>query len=163
MIRNGQLNRIAFYECFVLPNAPMADAEYRARYSIETVPIWINHFYEPLRRDDAGEPEFIEMVVSTSSMTCNEWVCARVFAYFVELLFFNRLLHLPMVILGSALGADYSRVFARFAEADVREFPVMARVRRIFEDDAGSMLRGGPQFVAAPEFLTSTGRPTSMH
>jgi tRNA A37 methylthiotransferase MiaB len=153
VIRNGQLNRIAFYECFLLPNAPMANAEYRVRYAVETVPIRINHFHEPIGRDDAGEPEFMDMVISTSSMTRDDWVRARTFAYFVELLFFDRVLHLPIVILGSALGADFSRVLASFAEADARELPVINSVRQMFEEHAGSMLRGGPQYVAAPEFL----------
>ena len=87
VIRNGQLNRVAFYECSVLPNAPMARLEYREAFEIETVPVKLVHAHEPLDRGDGDEPEFLEMVISTSTMKREDWIRARVFAYFVDLLF----------------------------------------------------------------------------
>ena len=87
----GQLNRIAFYECSILPNATMAQPDYRAEFALETVPVRIIHAHEPLEHVRDRIPEYLDIVVSTSTMTREDWVQARIFADFVELLFFNRL------------------------------------------------------------------------
>jgi radical SAM superfamily enzyme YgiQ (UPF0313 family) len=153
VIRNGQLNRMAFYECSVLPNAPMAKPDYRKSFQIETVPIRIVHAHEPLVNAYTEYPEFIDIVVSTSTMSREEWIRARVFADFVELLFFDRLLHVPFVLLGIGLGLGYRQLFEQFMDADTSAFPVTAATAGIFEDHARSMLAGGPQYIPSEEWL----------
>jgi len=153
VIRNGQLNRVAFYECFVLPNAPMARPGYREKFKIETVPIKMMDFHESIGRNDREVSEFIEMVVSTSSMGREDWVRARVFAYFVDLLFYDRLLHVPFVLLPAGPGLDYRQIFEAFMRADASELPVIASMYQIFETQARAMLLGGPQYIPSTEWL----------
>jgi radical SAM superfamily enzyme YgiQ (UPF0313 family) len=153
VIRNGQLNRVAFYECSVLPNAPMARPEYRATYELETVPIRIIHAHEPLAHTDAGEPEFIDIVVSSSTMTREAWVRARMFAYLAEFLLYNRVLHVPLAVLGAAANLDYRATFEAFLDADPSEFPVTAGMRDVLERHTRALQRGEPQYVASTEFL----------
>jgi tRNA A37 methylthiotransferase MiaB len=154
VIRNGQFNRIAFYECSVLPNAPMAAPTYRESFQIETVPIRLVHAHEPLINTYSPHPEFIDIVVSTASMSCEEWVRARVFAYFAELLFFDRLLHVPLVLLGIGLGLQYVQLFEAFLDADPSDFPLTAATTQIFEKHVRSMLKGGPQYIPSEEWLS---------
>jgi radical SAM superfamily enzyme YgiQ (UPF0313 family) len=153
VIRKGQLNRVAFYECSVLPNAPMAQPEYRQTFNIETVPVKLVHAHEPLDRNHDGEPESIDIVVSTSSMSREDWVRARVFAYFVELLFYDRILHVPLLVMGAASGFDYKHAFEAFMEADAIKFPLAASIHQTFEAHVRSMLGGGPQYVPSVEWL----------
>jgi hypothetical protein len=153
VIRNGQRNRVAFYECSVLPNAPMATPEYRKAFKIETFPVRLVHVHQPVECDESEEQEAIDMVVSTSSMGREDWVRARVFAYFVELLFFDRVLHVPLILLETEPAFDYRRVIEAFLDADPLQFPILAATRRLFEDHVRSMLAGGPQYIASPEWL----------
>jgi hypothetical protein len=131
----------------------MARPEYREKFKIETVPIMMMDFHESLGRNDREVAEFIEMVVSTSSMGREDWVRARVFAYFVELLFYDRLLHVPFVVLQTVPGLDYRQMFEAFMQADALELPVIASTRQIFEGHARSMLQGGPQYIPSTEWL----------
>ena len=153
VIRSGQINRVAFYECYVLPNAAMSQPEYRAQFKLETVPIRMTHFHEPLDRNIGEEPEFIDMVTSTSTMDRTDWVRARVLAYLVELLFYDRLLHVPIVLLGAAIGLDYRQMFEAFAEAGDSRFPIIASTRRILESHARAMMEGGSPYIASREWL----------
>jgi radical SAM superfamily enzyme YgiQ (UPF0313 family) len=152
VIRNGQLNRIAFYECAVLPNAPMAQPDYRAAFRIETVPVRIVHAHEPLANTNNGSPEFIDIVVSTASMNREDWIRTRVFADFVELLFFDRLLHVPLTLLGLGQGLAFRSMIEAFTQAEA-DFPLTTATRQIFERHARAMLTGDPQYIPSQEWL----------
>lgn len=153
VIRNGQLNRVVFYECSVLPNAAMAQPDYRKTFGIETVPTQIVAAHEPLDRNDGQEPEFIDIVVSTASMDRTDWVRARVFAYFVDLLFYDRVLHVPLVLLNAGWSLSLRQVFEGFMNADPTEFPVAAATSRAFSDHAWSISAGRPQYIPSAEWL----------
>jgi radical SAM superfamily enzyme YgiQ (UPF0313 family) len=153
VIRNGQLNQVAFYECSVLPNAPMAQSDYRKAFGIETVPTQIVAAHERLDHNDGQEPEFIDIVVSTASMARADWVRARTFAYVVDLLFYGRLLHVPLVLVGLGLGLGLRRVFEEFMDADPTEFPVTAAMSKAFGDQARSISAGRPQYIPSTEWL----------
>src|SRR5262249_40101803 len=90
---------------------------------------------------------------STSSMSREDWVRARVFAYFVELLLYDRVLHVPLAVLGAGMGLDYRRIMEAFIDADASELPVTAATCRTFERHVRSLLDGGPQYVPSSEWL----------
>jgi tRNA A37 methylthiotransferase MiaB len=154
VIRNGQLNRVAFYDCTILPNAPMAEPGYREAHGLETIPVPLIHAHQPLdrfREDEA--PETIDVVVSTRMLDREEWVRAVVFANLVELLFFDRLLHLVMVILSEGYGLSYRRMIEAFLDAEESAFPTVASAVRRLEEHAKNIQRGGTPQMAAPEWL----------
>lgn len=151
VIAGGQINRVAFYECSVLPNAPMADPDYRAAFAIETVPVRIVHAHEPMRDTADAMPEAINIVVSTSALPREDWVRARVFAHLVELLYFDRVLHVPLTVLASVL--DLRQVFDSFLCAPAAEFPISAWLRGRFEAHARDLQQGGPQYMDGSEWL----------
>ncbi|HEY3968724.1 MAG TPA: radical SAM protein [Planctomycetaceae bacterium] len=154
IIRTGQHNRIAFYECSVLPNAPMAQPDYRLRYGLETTPVRLVEVYDPLIPIDGDNtPEFIDLVVASKAMSREEWVRARVLADFAELLFFDRMLQIVMLALGEGRGWDYRRMLEAFIDADDSEFPLMSTTRCIFEARARAVLQGEPQFIPSQEWL----------
>jgi radical SAM superfamily enzyme YgiQ (UPF0313 family) len=153
VIRNGQFNRVAFYECFVLPNAPMAQPEYLREFAIETVPIRMAQSHMPLDRAGDEVADTIDMVVATSTLTREDWVRARVFAHLAELLFYDRLLHVPMLLLGSGHDVSYRLMLEAFANAAPAAYPVTAEVVAALERHARAMLRGGAQYVPSTEWL----------
>jgi len=154
VIRNGQLNRVAFYECSVLPNAPMADRGYLSNYDIATVPVPLVHAHEPLERGaDEAVGEFLDVVVSTRTMSREDWVRTRTFAHLVALLLVDRVLHVPLVLLGIGYGIPFRTMFEAFLDAVAGALPTIAAVRDIFENHARALQRGGSQYLAAPQWL----------
>jgi radical SAM superfamily enzyme YgiQ (UPF0313 family) len=66
LVENSDIEAIYIYSCAVLPNAPMADPQYRATHKIETVssPIYLAHSQAGVRTD---VEEYEHLVVSTST------------------------------------------------------------------------------------------------
>jgi len=162
VIGNGQLNRIAFYECSVLPNAPMARPDYRKAFGVETIPVRLVHAHKPMTSGEHEVDEFIDIVVTTAAMSRDDWVRARVYAHVAELVFFDRLLHVPLTILGCAFGLDFRRMFEAFIDAAPEEFPVVAATCRAFTEHARALQCGAPQYVASTKWL-SLWWPVDQH
>jgi radical SAM superfamily enzyme YgiQ (UPF0313 family) len=154
VIRDGQLNRVVIYECTMLPNAAMAESGYRTEHGLETVPVRIVHAHEPLGRARSDEvPETIDVVVATRAMGRDDWVRARTFAALVELLFFDRLLHVPMVLLGEGFGLGYRRMIEAFLDATPSAHPTVAATVHHFRSHSRDVQGGAPLYVPAPEWL----------
>jgi len=162
VISNGQTNRVVFYECSVLPNAPMADEDYRSRFGIDTVPTRMISAHEPLDRADGHTEEFIDIVVSTGSMSREDWVRARTFAHLTELLFFDRLLHVPLVLLNYGWGVSVRALVEGVMDADPAELPVAAEVAANCRRQSRSVAAGGPQYIPSAEWL-SLWWPADQH
>jgi len=154
IIAEGQHNRLAIYNCGLLPNADMGDPGYQAEHGIESVRMPIVHEYESRERTARVEvKEYLEVVVATSAMTCAEWVRARAFASAVELLHMDRVLQIPLVVLAAHYGIGYRAAIEALLAADGAEHPVCARLRTILVDNAVAIQRGEPEFVASEEYL----------
>jgi hypothetical protein len=132
----------------------MAQAEYRRQYELDTVPVRLVEVYDPLIPLDGDDtPELIDIVVGSRAMSRDDWVRARIFADFAELLFFDRFLHVVLLALGEGRGWDYRRMIEAFVDADAVDFPLVAKTREIFETRARSILQGEPQFIPSQEWL----------
>lgn len=154
VIENGQHNRIAFYNCSVLPNAEMGDPTYQRRYAMEYVPVQIIHEHESLDNSDRQEvTEFLNIVVATASMTRDDWVRAKSFAWMVELLHFNRVLQIVFVTLANSYPLDYRALIEAFLDADAEEFPVFSEINEIFVRKARDIQAGNPEYIPSTELL----------
>jgi hypothetical protein len=131
----------------------MAHPDYRKTFGLETVPIRIVAAHAPLDQIGGQDPEFIDIVVSTASMDRSDWIRARVFAYVVDLLLYDRILHVPLVLLSAGSRLGLRRVFEGFMDADSARFPVTAAVSRTFADHARAISAGGPQYIPSTEWL----------
>ncbi len=82
------VERIQVYAATVLPNAPMAQPEYRERYQLRTR---VAPLGEPLSPELGIAEERVEVVVSTSTMSEAEHVQGKLFVAFVRALELHRL------------------------------------------------------------------------
>lgn len=154
LLKHGQHNRIAFYNCSVLPNAEMADPDYRAANGIATAPVEIIHEYEELEQTRQKPiKEYLDNVVYTGSMPPEEWVRAKVFTWMVDMLHFNRLFQSVFVLLAEAYGVTYRELFETITECDGRFYPVVASVRDRFAEYARRNQAGEPEYVPSEEYL----------
>ncbi|MGV3526201.1 MAG: B12-binding domain-containing radical SAM protein [Candidatus Sericytochromatia bacterium] len=157
MIAQGQHHEMRQYNVFVLPNAELADPAYRARYAIETVDLPYVPDHTPVGPPPAGIQEIEQMVVATSTMTRADWARMRRYAWISQVVYFSRLLHLPLLLLHLLAGLDFKSLFLAFAEDPLPpKCPNWQAVRSFLAQRTESMLAGGPDYCAGRD--PETGR-----
>lgn len=155
VITQGQHQEIRFWNVYVLPNAEMAAPEYRAEHALETVFSVHASPFVPVRKPVAGVPEIQEMIVATRTMSREDWVGMRVAAWLSQILYFGKLLQLPLLILQQETGltpADFLRAFM-FAPLPPGA-GLLAYLRQYLFQHARAMLEGHAEYVAAPDIET---------
>ncbi len=154
LIDQGQHNRIAFYNCSVLPNAEMGSPRYQAEYGIEYVPVAIIREHQGLdQREREEAPEYLNIVVSTNTMSREDWVRTRTFAWFTDLLHFNRILQVVLVVLHETCQISYRHLIEAVMEADPERYPTCGMLAALFSDHARSIQQGNPEFIPSREYL----------
>ncbi|TMJ02014.1 MAG: radical SAM protein [Alphaproteobacteria bacterium] len=154
VIDRGQHNRVAFYNCSVLPNAEMGDAAYQQRHGIEYVPVPIVHEHEGLDRRDRDEAtEYLNTIVATRTMDRADWVRTRVFAWAVDCLHFNRVLQVAAIAMRRLCGLRYRALYQAILDADAERYPVCAGLAAIFTAQALRIQRGEPEYIPSSEWL----------
>jgi tRNA A37 methylthiotransferase MiaB len=151
LIANGQHNRIRFNNLSILPNAEMSEAGYRAKYGLQTVESTLIALPgQKTAGDDVDEVQ--ELVVATSTMPSLAWRRARVFAWLTTLLYFDRLLQIPLVLTRQEFGIGLRAVIEGAIENRQR-FPVLGKVVGFFEEQAASIQQGGVEYPYSSEWL----------
>ncbi|MEQ8396077.1 radical SAM protein [Thalassobaculum sp.] len=153
LIENGQHNRIQFNNLSILPNAEMADPEYRARHGTETVRSRIINIHGVRTNLEDDVPEFQELVVATSTMPPYDWRRTRIFCWTVALLHFDKLFQIPIALANALGGVGYREVFEAFMDVDAGKYPILASIQAFFEDEARSIQGGGNEYHFAEEWL----------
>ena len=153
LLESGQHNRIQFNNCAILPNAEMGDPEYLARFQIETVETEIVNIHgcRELLEDDV--PEMQDLVVSTYSLSREDWRRSRAVAWMTALLHFDKILQIPIILLREGAGVRFREIFERFMQVDGKIYPQLASIRDFFIDEAAKIQAGGTEYILAPEWL----------
>lgn len=143
IINNGQHNRIQINNLSLLPNAEMSQLDYRTRYSFDTIFIPIVNKHGKKIINSKVPMEFQEMVISTNSMTRDEWKEAQTFGYLISLLYFNKVMQIPLFV---SLKQDFS-YFIPFMEHLLEkakttsvDFPMLAYVVNYFRSHLDRMI-----------------------
>lgn len=151
LISRGQYHALQFFCADILPNAPMADPAFRAKYRIETVSVPSLCFHTPVREDPDGIIEYQQMVVSTSSMSRDEWVKIRMLSWMVELLFYKPgTVRIPLLLLHTLGGISIRPLLEAFLLPEPG-LPTLDWVRRMFENKARGVLESQPEFFPGLE------------
>jgi radical SAM superfamily enzyme YgiQ (UPF0313 family) len=149
VVADGQHNHVQFHNCSVLPNAEMGDPEYIARWGLETVAQPLRSLHAPVDEDHDVE-EYLDTVIATAAMPRPDWVRAKVFAWLADLLYFDRTLQIPMLLVAQQHGVDTRAVIEAVMDAGAAEHPVVARVARSMTAHALAIQAGGVEYVPAP-------------
>jgi hypothetical protein len=139
---HGQHNNVQFRNCYLLPNAEMAAPAYREKYGLKVVSQELREAHLLVGEVDEI-PEFMDIVISTNTMDRESWVRAKMFAWLSDALYFDRLMQLPMLLLGSEAGIPLRRLIELFAAADPATAPVIARLVAQLRDKAVAIQNGG--------------------
>lgn len=140
VMQHGQYLKIMFHDAALLPNAEMAQPEYRARYGIESTEVVI-----PFHRADET-PELLEIVVAHHSLSRADWRRVHVFAWLCLFLFYtDKLLQQVLIVLQHWLKCSYRELIELFSEGDLSDCPLLAELRRLLQHTAMQQQKGYPQ------------------
>ncbi|MEZ0367947.1 MAG: radical SAM protein, partial [Candidatus Sericytochromatia bacterium] len=146
VIGQGQHHLVRFYNVSLLPNAEMAQPEYRELHGLETVELL---FVEPLTSTRVDLPETQEVVIATKTLPKDQWRRVRVLAWWAELVYFNRkLLQLPIVLL-QQYGIPYGESFRFLLEGEWPETTIWAHIRGFLNHKAAALQQGDPELCPA--------------
>ena len=152
VIAGGQNNRIQFYNCHILPNAPMAAPDYIAKYGLKTRAVPMQDPYEPLSPPGSHVPESLDLVVETAAMSGEDWERVKTFAWFTEFAYFDRVLHLPLTLL-VASGMKIRTAIEALIGADAELAPTIAGAVRSLQTHAAAVRRGAGEYIAEDVIL----------
>jgi radical SAM superfamily enzyme YgiQ (UPF0313 family) len=152
IIANGQHNRIQFNNLSLLPNAEMGNPEYQKQYGMEyVISKIINIHGSLLEMEHESIQEMQELVVATNSMPKPEWVKTRAYCWVVGLLYFDKILQIPISILHDLTKIDHKKIFERFMTET--KLPILSEIRQFFIDKAIDVQNGGEEYCNAPLWL----------
>ncbi len=153
LLESGQHNRIQFNNCAILPNAEMGSPEYLERFRIQTVETEIVNIHGQREFLEDDVPETQDLVISTYSLSPEDWRRSRAVAWMSALLHFDKILQIPIILLHETAGVRYRDIFERFMQADSKDYPRLAAIRDFFIEEAAKIQAGGTEYILAPEWL----------
>ena len=153
IVENGQHNRIQFNNLSILPNAEMGDPEYQKTYGMIIVETQLINIHGTLEEseDECCETQFL--VVGTNSMPKNDWVRIRVFSWMAALLYFNKILQIPFVLIQKICSVSCRDLIEMFVGRAFNELPVLASVQQFFMDKSRDIQDGGAEFCLSEDWL----------
>jgi hypothetical protein len=152
LIASGQHNRIQFNNLSILPNAEMGAVEYQLLYGFEKVMTQIInvHGSKKLLEDDVQELQ--ELVIATKHMDKQDWVRARVFAWWVAFLYFDKICQIPLMVLTSKSGKTTVEIIEYFL-SNISNFQVLSQINKNFIDHAENIQAGGFEYIWDPDLI----------
>ena len=152
LIENGQHNRIQFGNLSILPNAEMGDVEYQKKYKMEIVKTKIINIHGEKLKSVNDVAEYQELVVSTSTMSRNDWIKTRAFAWWIAFLHFNKIFQIPILFLRHYFRFSYKEIFTSFSNSE-KKFRIIASCNTFFENQASFIQKGGEEYKYSKKYL----------
>lgn len=153
IIENGQHHRIQFINLSILPNAQMADPEYRKKFGLVTVKSRIINIHGSMTGAGDGIYETQELVVGTNAMPKYDWVRAKVFSWMASFVYFDKVLQIPFILLHEICGVSYRELIELFLDEAKIECPVISEMNDFFLDEAKNVQNGGPEYYRSTVWL----------
>ncbi len=147
VVATGQHNHVQFHNCSVLPNAEMGDPEYQRRFGMQTVRQQMLNVHHSV--DEIDEiPEWLPIVVATDAMAPEAWRRAKVFAWLTDLVYFDRVLQVPLAVLSARHDIPLREFVDRLIDADPRSAPTVAAAVAAMVDHASAIQGGGIEYLS---------------
>lgn len=153
LMQSGQYNRIQFNNLSILPNTEMGDPDYQRRYGMVTIESEIINIHGQRVDLDDDVPETQQLVTATATMPAEDLRRARAFSWMVSLLYFDKLLQIPLVVAHETAGVGYADMINAFMRADAVRLPLLAEIGLFFLGEARNIQEGGPEYTYSPKWL----------
>ncbi len=153
ILQSGIKNQLFVYWCQVYPNTELSDPEYQKRHQISTRSISLNEIHAAVRPSSIVT-EYEEIIVSTSSMSVDDWKRSSVLAWIMQLFHGLKLAFYILVYLVDRYKIkhtdffEYVMVFKACSHKTGLLEGEIARFYKILD----SVLQGNPRAQIMPEF-----------
>jgi radical SAM superfamily enzyme YgiQ (UPF0313 family) len=151
LIRNGQHHRIQFINLSLLPNSQLADPEYVKQHEIKTVRTKIVNHHGSIINQTINE--YQDLVISTNTMPVEDWIQTRVLCWLIGLLYFNKLLQLPLMILEWEYKIKLESVFNKILDLNFDEYPIFSELVLKLKEHAEQLVEGGDEYFSSEDWL----------
>ncbi len=153
LIEGGQHNRIILSLLSILPNAEMGSHEYQKQYGLDIIKSRIVSTHGLV--EDYGDNvfEMQDLVVGTATMPREEWTKAYRFGWMTNVLYYIKLLQIPMIIAHKQAGVSIKEMIDQFVFADQGRYPLIYEISDFFLKRAQEIQNGGPENVYMKDWL----------
>jgi len=153
VIESGQHDRIQFHILAIYPNAEMGEPEYQEKYGMVTVESKVVNRHGSLEDSEEEISETNVLVVATDAMQKDDWVRGQAFAWMTDLLYFDKVLQIPLTLIHETCTLSYRELLEEFLVSSLDSFPTLDEVRSFFLKRAREMQSGGPELVSSKDWL----------
>ena len=153
VIQSGQHNRIQFNNLSILPNAEMAEPENIKRDEIKTVGGPIVNAHGSL--DETPEDAIYEsqqLVISTRTLSFNDWKKTRVYASVAEFLYFNKIAQIPLMVLNSLEKIEFRELFEHFL-INSDKYRTLKKIKNNLQEHSEQIAKGKSEFLYKEGYL----------
>lgn len=148
VIDEGQHHELRLWNVFLLPNAAMNAPAYREKYGIVSIKIpYVNYFSEVDQTPDPHEIQ--EMLVATHQITQEDWSIMRHFGWLVQVLYYTRLVQVPIMLVKHLTQHSYTDVLQAFLTlnfngSETLRAPLLSGLNQFFRQHTQEILSGAP-------------------
>jgi hypothetical protein len=150
LVENGQYNRIQFNNLSVLVNTEMGNPEYQKTHGfvLKSTPIINPHGARTTGSEMDLPQERQILVIGTNTMPVEKWVAVRAFCWMFNLLFFNKLLQIPLLICSKVLPFKITSLVDLLVEKSIEYGGLIGSVHSTFVKYANDIAHGeGNEFI----------------
>ncbi|MCK4364495.1 MAG: radical SAM protein [Thermoplasmatales archaeon] len=151
VIESGQHNRIQFINLVLLENTQMNEPTYQKKYGLHTVDSKIIPHHTSLNSKSVIH-EIQKLVIATDKMPKNDWIKTRIFCWIVSLIYFNKLLQIPIMLINRMNSINFRELIEIFMQ-ESKKHKVMSEILSFFNQKAKEIQKGGSEHVASQEWL----------
>ncbi len=129
----------------------MASIDYQDKYGFVIVESKIlqHHTFFESKADNA---EIQKLVVGTEMMPKEEWIRTKVFCWMTSLLYFDKLLQIPFIILNRVCGISYRELAEIFMNVAVK-YKTINSILNLCTKKASDIQKGKPEHVGSKKWL----------
>jgi hypothetical protein len=152
VIETGQHNKIQFINLTVLENTEMSEPEYIKKYGLilRESKLVSHHAMIPKNENEIDESQ--NLVVATNTMPGGDWLKTKVFCWMISLLYFNKLLQIPLLLAHRIYSLSFRELNEIFM-ARKRGEGKISQILDFFWYKAKDIQNGGFEHVASKEWL----------
>lgn len=153
LITNGQHNRIQFNNLSILPNSGMGSIEYQQKHRLQIVTTDLINVHGSAEQTAGDIAEKQQLVIGTMSMPTLDWARARAFCWMTALIYFDKLLQIPLLIIHHLYDIPYRKMLEGFTLTADHRWPMIGAIQQFFIKKAEGIQNGETEYCHLPEPL----------
>jgi len=131
----------------------MGEKSYQKKYKMEIVQTKIINIHGERLESGNDVFEYQDLVISTSTMSKDDWIKTRAFSWWVAFLHFNKIFQIPILFLRYYYKYSYEEIFLSFSKVTCK-FPILSECNNFFEKEAKQIQNGGEEYKFSKDYLS---------